>query len=364
MTEGNPRYSYGSRSPSSRRSRGGIGVPYGALGVAALTGGIGALIGLIVPMHLIEAASWQLYLDQFIHAARPPLGSTARLAAMLMAAGLLGGLGWLIAKLLRVRADSRLLDRLIARVRGFDGADEAGAPTLRAADRHPDAPARRPFSAARDIPVAPPEMAEDAPMWVDRDWSADVAEPDELLLDASFDSELADADAVADVEVAPAEPVASAEPATSFDPVALAEPEAPAPLLAEDIGPLTVEDPASPLSIAPETPLEIATAPAAAPAAAPAPEPLDLSVARLDELIARLEAGLTRRSTLVAQAAGAAEAAGAADATAGQPARDGFGDDTGPVLARGLTPDDPAFPQDPALAAALATLRRMNGNSH
>ena len=81
------------------------------------------------------------------------------------------------------------------------------------------------------------------------------------------------------------------------------------------------------------------------------PPPLDLSAARLDDLIARLEAGLTRKMPVAPAAATDEEMA----------------DDGGTLVAERPAPPpsaepepDPAFPHDPALAAALATLRKMN----
>jgi hypothetical protein len=110
-------------------------------------------------------------------------------------------------------------------------------------------------------------------------------------------------------------------------------------------------------------------------ASLPPVEPLDLSAARLDDLLSRLESGLGRRHAQ-------APAAPTASAVAGL----GLGGLTGeagpstpspqnvppPVTVAASSPavtpasdaraeqQDPAYPQDPALAAALRTLRRMN----
>jgi hypothetical protein len=105
-------------------------------------------------------------------------------------------------------------------------------------------------------------------------------------------------------------------------------------------------DPIVPATVDTRSPADlVAEQPAVPPRMADrvAPPPLDLSVARLDDLIARLEAGLTRRAELE-EAAAPAVAVGGVSPPAPAPTQD----------------NDPAYPHDPALAAALRTLRRMN----
>lgn len=309
---------------ANRTGRGGTGrrFPLGAWGVGLLTAAMGLLAGLLMPMAWIEEASWQLYLDQLVAAARPPLGDTARLIAALVLAAGLGIVGWLAALLLGVRASSGGIAGWFASLRQRRADDEPDAPVLRASDRHPDAPARRPFSAARDVePLADEETLLPATGAV-----ADDEAADELLLDAHFDEAVART--------------------TADDPARVARWDA-----LEQVD--AADEPAAPVAAAP--PVQIAQAAVVVDGAPPSPPPpLDLSVARLDELIARLEAGLGRRQVA---AAGPAEAIapdtdrGVADALPAEP-----------VIARGdeqLT-GEPGFPQDPALAAALATLRRMN----
>lgn len=341
---------------SIRREREAPAVPFGATGIAALCAGLAGIVGLIVPMALIESLSFQLYLDTITDLARPPLGTTARLLAAAALALIGGGLGYALARWLGVRSAAGGLDALLARLRGNSADDEEDAPPLRSADRHPDAPARRPFSAARDIPVAeeawpaqdepmrryapmsfadddeelllemplasdgqPPAAAADglpepllSSIVTDAEASVDETEHDDIdsfhLVPPSLDDwELPSApDAGLDDE--PATPVASDD--------------------ADDRGPVVVAAPVEPRSFARRD-----TA------------PLDLSAARLDDLIARLEAGLSRRS--VAQPPDASGERGS---------------DTGGAspLTEQPVDDDPAFPHDPALAAALATLRKMN----
>lgn len=347
------------------------GYPWGPVGVGATLALLGALVALAIPMGWIEELSWQLYLDRLMAAARPPLGATARLAMILVAAGVLGLLGWAAAVLLRVRADNRLIDSLRARFGG--GApldeDEEDAPRLRRFDRHPDAPARRPFSAARDIATDDDfedDLGDAAADHAPLGWSAsDDEEEDELLLGPAFSEEQVPVETMAldEVRAERWEALETVDPHDAEWADVVADEAAP---MADPAGKL-VDIPAGPptagLAIdTDEGATEGATAPvepviAAAAVRSQAAEPvaaLDLSIARLDELIARLEAGLARRETLAAEAAPAAEM----DA---------------PRLARGMQPSPvndaqdqlppAAVPHDPALAAALATLRRMNRNA-
>lgn len=309
-----------------RPNRSAWSFPGGRWGVAAAAALLGLLIAMIIPMAMIERASWELYLDRLVASARPPLGGTARLVFALLFSSALAGAGWLIATMLRVVPQA---GGLFDRWRTQRSDDEDDAPDLRQLDRHPDAPARRPFSAARDVLPEDADAAEFAPLAPADD--VDL-EDDELLLDAHFDERWTPS-----VE-------ADAERDERWHELEAVEPEdaavAPAPLTApvEEVAP-AAEAPAAPAA-APEQPAQQAEA--------PAPAALDLSIARLDELIARLERGLERKAQAVS-------AAPANDAVAGTPRSAG---DAAPAA----TDDDASFPQDPALAAALATLRRMNRN--
>jgi hypothetical protein len=108
-------------------------------------------------------------------------------------------------------------------------------------------------------------------------------------------------------------------------------------------------------------PVAASVAPASQPAAA---EPLDLSAARLDQLLARLEAGLAHRQAAPSTAPGAnalpSESDAAPHTAPMQEASTSAHAPSDDQPAQFATANDPAFPQDPALAAALATLRRLN----
>lgn len=429
------------RRPVGESSDAALRLPFGVAGVAGLFAVALGLVGLLMPRAWLETISFQLYLDQITSAALPPLGTTAQiLAAVALALG--GALfGWLIGRLFGVRPSSLSFHSLLNRLRGIGAGDEDDAPSLRAADRHPDAPARRPFSAARDIARYEDEWDE---------------EDDALLLDSPF--------AAAD-DVAPTPPPLGATTGTSFDdhwrePPVRAQPpmmpqasglvddahpfdlpapsledweagSEPAPVVARTaFPPATPATPVPPPAVAvspPEAPLaprqpappppamvaEQPVMPAPAPiirhAGAPEPapqawvqpdaasptfaqraslppvEPLDLSAARLDDLLARLENGLGRRngqapSTPAASAIAGLSADMGEEGLAGDPAIDPNHGQTSPAAQPSVSPwptaggapariasaqaaapsQDPAYPQDPALAAALRTLRRLN----
>ncbi len=109
-------------------------------GLAALAALSAGFIAFAMPDALFAGLVEASRLPDFVPAARPPLGETARLAAT-GAAGLLtfGAVWTLMALLGRVPA-----------ARKPEAEPEAEAPRLRRADAHPDAPARRPLL-ARDL---------------------------------------------------------------------------------------------------------------------------------------------------------------------------------------------------------------------
>lgn len=334
----------------------GVAVPYGRAGCAGAMALLLGLIGLALPTALTQSIAFQLYLDQLFPAAVPPFGWLSRIVCALVLGAIGAGLGWLLGRVFGVVANGWTLRQLLDHVRGIGRDDDADAPVLRSADRHPDAPARRPFSAATDIPRdtdMPGWSTDSAPVVMD---AVDglIDDDEELLLDYSFadappmtpDSALADppqADPVADAWPMP--PVAQTDPVSpQADPVA--------------DSPAAVQD--DPLPMPPQVAAPVAAA--------------DLSHERLDILLARLEAGLARREPQPAPDVAAPAV----------PAPDMGGTDAVPTpanspsvaLPQGGPPEAVAAPSaapvpgadaaaepfasDPALAAALATLRRMH----
>ena len=399
-----------------------LAIPYGPALVAGVGAAALAFVGLIIPIFWIESAAFQLYLDQITTAAVPPLGYGARVAAIALLAMVGALIGLALAKVFGVVSNGMTFGDALARLRGIGSDDDPDAPALRAADRHPDAPARRPFSAASDIPVRDADdpdadnsvargfvagdfTARDSedydddeintdennfgPMhtMVRRDtdptFDDDADDDNELLLDAHFApaGELGEAPASLPEE---AWDVLRTDAVSAPDNAVVAPRAAPAdddaPVATIDLSPPQLDDwdnaaavkppeaadqsevaenaaePASSQPALAEPALsELALAEPAPPASTTTrPAPLDLSVARLDELLARLEAGLQRKAASAAGDGAAAMAGVAAPmVTAPSPGVEA------PTLVR-IGDNDPEFPLDPALAAALATLRRLN----
>lgn len=101
----------------------------------------------LLPDQLIETVVHESGLPVLLPAASPPLGMTAR-AILAIAGGVGAGLvAWAALFLLFGPGGA------FAREGGVDG-----VPTVRRADAHPDAPPRRPFSAA-DLDAPPVELA-------------------------------------------------------------------------------------------------------------------------------------------------------------------------------------------------------------
>jgi hypothetical protein len=375
-----------------QREAEGPGWPFGAGAVAAGSALLGGLVGLATPMAALDWLAYQSYLDQ-IAGLNPPLGTSAKLAFVALLAVLLGAIGYFVARWAGVRSTGGFAD-VLARLRGLRDEDEEDAPRLRGSDRHPDAPARRPLSATRDLNVDRASAAR-GPMAAYALEDLDDDE-DELLLISPM------AAAVPISAPAPVEPMAppplmpvlpltdhvsesadwpDADWSDTGDDFDIPAPHAddwlvspaPAPVASATLGEMREADvrlPIAPMVAAPEAiatvaePVTVAAPPSFTPEFArvtrsATPPPLDLSAARLDELIARVEAGMKRREAVpvVATIAEAAEvempapAAPAASVPSYIPA---------PVTTDPVAEEaDPSFPNDPALAAALATLRRM-----
>ncbi|MEQ1688703.1 MAG: hypothetical protein ABL874_09025 [Sphingopyxis sp.] len=327
-------------------------MPFGGAGVAGAMAALLGLVGFLLPTTLTESIAFQMYLDTMIASAVPPFGWAAKVVTGLLLALVGGLLGYGLARLFGVRSGGGGLAQFLARLRGIGAQDDDDAPVLRSADRHPDAPARRPFSAVTDIPARPAVASEWDQYWQD---SPDDA-PDgdgELLLTSNFvDDQPATKPAYHPMPASEAETAAAAPFASvpyveeSFDEDVYA-PAMPAPMSVDAASAFAHDAPVGGAIIATDPHVS-----------APQSEALDLSVARLDELLARLEAGLSSRrgapaaTTMAAASPAKASTDALDDALVGTPP---LPHDSAVAKERELL-----FPQDPALAAALATLRRMN----
>lgn len=132
------------------------------LPVAGLAALAVAFAAFTIPDAILDRAVEATGLSSVLSAAQPPLGTTARL--LIAAAGALASFAGAFALL-------RWLDRFASRGSVSNQAvPSADTPRIHRADAHPDAPPRRPISAARDLgepaspsrsPMAEPEAMPD-----------------------------------------------------------------------------------------------------------------------------------------------------------------------------------------------------------
>ncbi|HEX8191923.1 MAG TPA: hypothetical protein VF552_03405 [Allosphingosinicella sp.] len=257
------------------RVNGSIDMPLAA--VAALAVGFAAFV---MPDGILNRIVEGSGLPSILSAAQPPLGTTARAGVSAAAAAATFAIVFMLLRMLdrgSGKAPTRERDRERAPL--FEEAEghTTVTPKLRRADIHPDAPARRPILATRelgepDLRQAPPIAAEAPPLVVD----------------------VPDAAAVPDPEPEPEpepEPVPTPEPRSAAEPeVAIPESVAVSASSAERV-PVLDE-----LELSGPDIQMMVTPPAAAPApvevAARAAPAADATIA---DLMARLEQGLARR---------------------------------------------------------------------
>lgn len=251
------------------------------LPVAGLAALAAAFSAFVLPQELLSRAVVATGLPSILSAAQPPLGLTARLALAVVGAAIVFGLVFLLL---------RLLDRSGMSAPEAD-AEEQIAPRVRRRDIHPDAPAPRPISAARDLgePLPPQAPRATVPLWLDDAEGATATEAEpvaEMEPEIAFGSDPAAerplepetaAEAVCDPEpfIEPAfeeEPVADAPPAAGPDPAFQPEPVFAAEV---EAAPEVMAEAEPDRNVAPAPPAELPT-----------------SIAALME---RLEQGLARR---------------------------------------------------------------------
>ncbi len=118
------------------------------LPIAPLAGGVigfvAAALFALMPTGMLEDLVVDSGIAAVLSAAEPPLGFTARFVLIFLVGGGVGMVAWFALFIL-------LGSRSIVVQPGFDGSENERMPILRRADAHPDAPARRPLSAARDL---------------------------------------------------------------------------------------------------------------------------------------------------------------------------------------------------------------------
>lgn len=362
--------------------------------VAAAKAALGAgamafLFAAVMPVAWLESLVYQAYLDTIVPMAKAPLGMTARMIFAFIVAAICAVL---VFALHRVLSRTALLHKILARFRKTN--DNAhGAPMLRRADAHPDAPSRAPIMAETDLDLpglmsglsvndlrdakpaagglsAPPPKMTNIPGWAYQDEAMatevppraieedplDLAEATALLAarNAAVEQEEAERRAAADaaqaalVEQAEAEnPIAGQAASVS---VASAEEWTPVEAAADDdpleLGVLDEYTDALDDAITEPEPAfaHAFTPPAELPVDAPslAPEPVASPVyaegdKSLAAMVARLEAGLAERKSLATRPMVTMVSSDAAAPVQGE---------------------EPAV--DFALEAALSTLNRMS----
>jgi len=130
------------------------------LPVAGLAAFAALFVAFALPADLLSGLVGASGLPSVLPAAEPPLGLTARIAVGLVGAAAAFGLVFLLLRVL----DRSGLDR--PRIRAQALQEEAPRPRRR--DFHPDAPAPRPISAAREFgePAPPVRPSEQTPLWL------------------------------------------------------------------------------------------------------------------------------------------------------------------------------------------------------
>ena len=261
-------------------------LPVGAaIGVAIIAGIVFALL----PTAQLENLVWRTGVAALVPAAQPPLGVTARAVLAIATAAIGSAVTW--SALFLLVGPGGLLTGRVDR--------EDGVPVVRRADAHPDAPPRRPMSAA-DLGTPMMDVSAANPVALERSIPADLDQPL-----AAFDPH-----AILPVPMAPIRPVAPLVPAvepvaplvSSVEPVvvprvepAAAEP-APVQIDAEDEAkqdePMVVEPVV--VDVLPVPPRFIFAPTPIAPRAVPAPRE-DTASASIESLLLRLEQGALRR---------------------------------------------------------------------
>jgi hypothetical protein len=126
--------------------------------VAGLAGAGGVLVTLNVPVGLLELAVSSTGISEILPAAAPPYGLTARLAVSAFTGSMAMGVALAKARVGRGQDASNkgngtmgFAFSKLASLGRKRPAGENGVPTLRRQDAHPDAPARQPIFAVRDL---------------------------------------------------------------------------------------------------------------------------------------------------------------------------------------------------------------------
>jgi hypothetical protein len=164
-----------------------------ATAAAVIGGTAAALIVLLLPTAWIEGQVARSGLPDVLAAAAPPLGLTARLALVLLLGGVAAALMWGMGRIVFGRLpvvvrlprmpQRKAAPREIAAITAVT--EPTAVPVLRRSDAHPDAPARAPVLAMRDLGTPFLEVTARSSV------EAVAAEPVEQPLPADLDLPLA-----------------------------------------------------------------------------------------------------------------------------------------------------------------------------
>lgn len=354
-----------------------VGLPLGASVIAAAG-------TMFVPTALLEMITGATGLSELVPATAAPLGDTARAliafgtgALTLAAASLVTLRGASFKATPRTDSTAPMTDRmdnmqtkpsLADRIGSFrmphiklpkmpwikgegDVTELSDLPRIRTADAHPDAPSRRPLVATEDLPTLELTNAQARPVVVGNGPVETVqVDPVPAIDPAKWYGEIA-ASTAPDHEAAPlpsvVEPVAEVAPL----PLPISEP-VPAPVVIEaPVAPVVIEQPVA----------------------------ASLTQLSLDDMLAQFEASIARRHAQIATNAAESAPVAASETVESEFAEPVQSEILPPVEhepvvepqpARFATPltaipnaNKAAEEMDSALAAALATLQRMNGTS-
>ncbi|HEY0131049.1 MAG TPA: hypothetical protein VGB57_06545 [Allosphingosinicella sp.] len=168
------------------------------LAMAAFAGTAAGFVMFAMPDWQFDRAVELSGLPLILPAAQPPLGMTARLAAIAAAAIGTWILVWLV-----LRALSQKPPEPKSRPKPVE--IDVPLPRLRRADAHPDAPARRPILAALELGAplnAEPEAEQEGEETIVEAVKEEEAPEEEIVLDSPLPSFIAEAEATEELEEA------------------------------------------------------------------------------------------------------------------------------------------------------------------
>lgn len=252
-------------------------------GLAAVATGAAVFL---MPAGILQEAVLASGANSMLPPLDPPLGMKARLGLTLLAAGFALGLVLLLMRVF-VRSPAR----------PTHAADqEAAVPRIRRRDRHPDAPARAPFSVTRDAGVASDEIA---PPWPEQTGEQQVLRRIKGRSPEAAEEAVAEPARAAEV----ADPIEPCQPASTLDLTDCLEPEAEPELVAGPERPAETVEPREPAPVTPDAAKRPAWFDDSVPQPAAVQEEDSLS-----DLLARFERAIERKMAAPQAAAGAPSA--------------------------------------------------------